>query len=102
VALTDDYTDDPGSTFVELIARVRAHPEWWTFAECRGVNPELFFPERGEGRAEGAAAKAVCALCKVREPCLEYALANGEKSGVWGGVSERDRRRLRSAKCATP
>jgi WhiB family redox-sensing transcriptional regulator len=62
------------------------------FANCLGVDPDLFFPERGASTKE---AKAVCQGCVVREDCLEYALANGEKFGIWGGLSERERRRIR-------
>lgn len=65
---------------------------WQASAACDGLDPELFFPERGESTAK---AKAVCAACPVREQCLEYALTNGEKFGIWGGLSERERRRLR-------
>ena len=62
------------------------------YANCLGVDPDLFFPERGASTRE---AKEVCRGCVVREDCLEYALANGEKFGIWGGLSERERRRLR-------
>ena len=65
---------------------------WQMFANCLGVDPDLFFPERGASTKE---AKAVCQGCVVREDCLEYALANGEKVGIWGGLSERERRRIR-------
>lgn len=65
---------------------------WQEEANCLGVDPDLFFPERGASTRE---AKAVCAGCEVRVDCLEYALANGEKFGIWGGLSERERRRLR-------
>lgn len=61
-------------------------------ANCLGVNPDLFFPERGESTRE---AKQVCATCKVRAECLQYALDNHEKFGIWGGKSERERRRMR-------
>ena len=65
---------------------------WQTKGNCVSVNPDLFFPERGASTRE---AKEVCRGCAVREDCLEYALANGEKFGIWGGLSERERRRLR-------
>jgi WhiB family redox-sensing transcriptional regulator len=65
---------------------------WQERANCLGVDPDLFFPERGASTRE---AKAVCAGCEVREDCLEYALAHGEKFGIWGGLSERERRRVR-------
>jgi WhiB family redox-sensing transcriptional regulator len=67
-------------------------PGWQDFANCLGVDPDLFFPERGASTRE---AKEVCRGCVVREDCLEYALDNGEKFGIWGGMSERERRRLR-------
>jgi hypothetical protein len=56
------------------------------------MDAELFHPNRGE---DTAAAKAVCAECLVRVECLEYALANAEKFGIWGGTSERERRAMR-------
>jgi WhiB family redox-sensing transcriptional regulator len=61
---------------------------------CAQTDPEVFFPEKGGSVRE---AKAVCAGCPVRTPCLEYALAHDERFGVWGGLSERERRRLTSA-----
>ena len=75
--------------------RATEEPEdqsWQDFANCLGVDPDLFFPERGASTKE---AKEVCRGCVVREDCLEYALANGEKFGIWGGMSERERRRIR-------
>jgi WhiB family redox-sensing transcriptional regulator len=65
---------------------------WSTRAKCRGVDPDLFFPERGESTDP---AKAVCMACPVQGPCLEHALTQPEKFGIWGGLSERERRRLR-------
>jgi WhiB family redox-sensing transcriptional regulator len=65
---------------------------WQDEANCLGVDPDLFFPERGASTRE---AKEVCRGCVVRLDCLEYALTNGEKFGIWGGLSERERRRLR-------
>jgi WhiB family redox-sensing transcriptional regulator len=62
------------------------------FGNCLGVDPDLFFPERG---ASVKAAKEVCRGCVVQEDCLEYALEKGEKFGIWGGMSERERRRIR-------
>jgi len=70
----------------------RPTPPWQRNANCMGVDPDLFFPERGASTRE---AKEVCRGCVVREDCLEYALANGEKFGIWGGLSERERRRIR-------
>jgi WhiB family redox-sensing transcriptional regulator len=65
---------------------------WMDEANCLGCDPELFFPERGASCVE---AKAVCFGCAVRVECLEFALAVGEKHGIWGGLSERERRRVR-------
>jgi WhiB family transcriptional regulator, redox-sensing transcriptional regulator len=83
----------------ELIQVVRSEPDaeedgqrWQERANCLGVDPDLFFPERGASTRE---AKAVCRSCEVRVDCLEYALAHGEKFGIWGGLSERERRRVR-------
>lgn len=65
---------------------------WQDDANCLGVDPDLFFPERGASTRE---AKEVCRACSVKTQCLEYALVNGEKFGIWGGMSERERRRIR-------
>jgi WhiB family redox-sensing transcriptional regulator len=81
---------------LEDITEVDAEGRAWQFrANCMGVDPDLFFPERGASTRE---AKEVCRGCVVREDCLEYALANGEKFGIWGGLSERERRRIRRAR----
>ncbi len=71
---------------------------WQLLANCLGVNPDLFFPERGASTRE---AKEVCKACVVREECLEYAIVNSEKFGIWGGMSERERRRVRRARGLT-
>lgn len=62
---------------------------------CVGADPDLFFPDRGESLEP---AKKICADCIVQEECLEYALELGERFGVWGGTSERERRRIRRAR----
>ena len=84
------------SNLAALVAAHRAanrgERRWQENANCLGVDPDLFFPERGASTRE---AKAVCRGCEVREDCLEYALAHGEKFGIWGGLSERERRRVR-------
>lgn len=64
---------------------------WRQKAACRGVDPDIFYPVSDD---DAEAAKAICATCPVREACLEYALANRERDGVWGGATERERRRL--------
>lgn len=65
---------------------------WHELALCAQTDPEAFFPEKGGSTRE---AKRVCSGCEVRKDCLEYALANDERFGIWGGMSERERRRLK-------
>ena len=65
---------------------------WQERALCAQTDPEAFFPEKGGSTRE---AKRVCATCEVREECLQYALANDERFGIWGGLSERERRKLK-------
>lgn len=68
---------------------------WMDDAACRGLDPELFFAEgTGGGKMTAKEARAVCQRCVVRAECLEYALDRREKFGMWGGLSERERRRL--------
>jgi WhiB family transcriptional regulator, redox-sensing transcriptional regulator len=69
-------------------------PAWHADAACRGRGTAVFFPGRGQNTA-CANAKAVCAGCPVRDECLDAALTHGELAGIWGGTSERERRRLR-------
>jgi WhiB family redox-sensing transcriptional regulator len=64
---------------------------WRQLAACRGVDPDVFYPVSDD---EADVAKAVCNQCAVRQPCLELALANRERDGVWGGATERERRRI--------
>jgi WhiB family redox-sensing transcriptional regulator len=66
-------------------------PAWYDDALCAQTDAECFFPEKG---SSSAVAKATCSLCPVRAECLDYALDNGERYGIWGGVAERDRRKL--------
>ena len=66
--------------------------DWQERALCAQTDPEAFFPEKGGSTRE---AKKVCASCEVRVECLEYALANDERFGIWGGLSERERRRVK-------
>jgi WhiB family transcriptional regulator, redox-sensing transcriptional regulator len=65
---------------------------WQEQALCAETDPEAFFPEKGGSTRE---AKKICTGCEVKAQCLEYALANDERFGIWGGLSERERRRLR-------
>ena len=80
------------------LAQVVVHPEdvdglgWQDRALCAQTDPEAFFPEKGGSTRE---AKRVCRSCEVRAECLEYALENDERFGIWGGLSERERRRIK-------
>lgn len=65
---------------------------WQEAALCAQTDPEAFFPEKGGSTRE---AKKVCLSCDVRSECLTYALANDERFGIWGGLSERERRKLK-------
>ena len=69
------------------------HPlAWQADALCAETDPEAFFPEKGGSTRD---AKRICDSCEVRQQCLEYALQNDERFGIWGGLSERERRKLR-------
>lgn len=65
---------------------------WQDFANCKGADPDLFFPERGASTRQ---AKSICRECSVRDECLEFAIVSSEKFGIWGGLSERERRKIR-------
>lgn len=64
---------------------------WRQRGACRGLDPEVFYPISDDDADE---AKGICGSCSAREQCLEYALANREADGVWGGATERERRRI--------
>jgi WhiB family transcriptional regulator, redox-sensing transcriptional regulator len=82
------------------LAQVMVRPEdldteelgWQDRALCAQTDPEAFFPEKGGSTRE---AKRVCRSCEVRAECLEFALENDERFGIWGGLSERERRRVK-------
>ena len=64
---------------------------WHQQGACRGLDPEIFYPVTDE---EADRAKMVCGACSVRESCLEPALGSRERDGVWGGATEKERRRI--------
>ena len=66
--------------------------DWQSEGACKGVEPDLFFTERG---VSNQTAKAMCGLCVIKVECLDYAVTNNEAYGVWGGKSERERRKIR-------
>ena len=76
-----------------LAAPARFAARWQELAACRGTDLEVFFPGRGESAGP---ARRVCAACPVRQLCLDYAITNRIAYGIWGGLTERERRALRS------
>ncbi|PNV31903.1 WhiB family transcriptional regulator [Streptomyces sp. DH-12] len=94
-------TDDDHHGTARAAAAVRsalARPIWEE-ALCRTVDPELFFPvgEAGAAAVQTAEAKRICGRCPLTRACREWALSEGEDSGVWGGLSEQERRVMRRA-----
>ena len=68
-------------------------PTWRSRAACTGIDSDIFYPS-SEDEAEADEAKAICATCPVNTVCLEHALSVREKEGVWGGATEKERRRM--------
>ncbi len=66
---------------------------WHTKAACQGLDAQIFYPATDDD-ADAREAKAICGQCTVREACLESALDRREKDGIWGGATERERRRM--------
>jgi WhiB family transcriptional regulator, redox-sensing transcriptional regulator len=83
----------PLPQYRNLSAPARFAARWREQAACCGTDLDLFYPKRGE---TAGPARQVCARCPVRQPCLEYALSNRITHGIWGGLTERDRRELQS------
>ncbi len=86
LSVVPDHTDAPNAGLTpddEL---------WQENALCAQTDPEAFFPEKGGSTRE---AKRICLGCEVKDACLDYALAHDERFGIWGGLSERERRRLK-------
>ena len=82
----------PGVRQVDTSAIDENSLSWQTDSLCAQTDPEAFFPEKGGSTRD---AKKICTSCEVRNQCLEYALATDERFGIWGGLSERERRKLR-------
>jgi len=96
-AVPDDWFVDPVRLGVPGVRRIDVDEDenalaWQTDALCAQTDPEAFFPEKGGSTRD---AKKICGTCEVRAQCLEYALQNDERFGIWGGLSERERRKLR-------
>lgn len=91
------WRDHVALTSSHLLSLTLASDEWRRRSSCRDTNPELFFPVGTTGPAieQIEAAKSVCRSCEVQVQCLEYALETNQDSGIWGGTSEEERRKLR-------
>ena len=84
-------TPNAGPT-IQLASGENMELSWQERSLCAQTDPEAFFPEKGGSTRD---AKKICTSCEVRSECLEYALSNDERFGIWGGLSERERRKLR-------
>ena len=73
-------------------------PDWMDQARCSETDAEAFFPEKGGSTRY---AKKVCMACEVRTDCLEWAIATDQRFGVWGGMSERERRKIKQDRAET-
>ena len=85
-----------------LLSLTIASDEWRRNAACRDTDPDLFFPVGTTGPAieQIENAKAVCRQCDAQRDCLEFAIATNQDSGIWGGLSEEDRRVIRRQRAA--
>jgi WhiB family redox-sensing transcriptional regulator len=91
----DEWVEEEAVHELQLVVSTEAEETEFSWQErslCAQTDPEAFFPEKGGSTRE---AKKVCVGCEVRAECLEYALANDERFGIWGGLSERERRKLK-------
>lgn len=84
------------TTIVDLLG---VRDEWQDRAVCAQTDPEAYFPEKGQSTRS---AKATCKVCEVQPQCLDYAMTRNEPFGVWGGLSERERRKLRLTVAVEP
>ena len=94
-SVPDNWFVDPVALGVPGVRRPEDEEgtlSWQADALCSQTDPEAFFPEKGGSTRD---AKKICSQCEVKAECLEYALSNDERFGIWGGLSERERRRLR-------
>lgn len=87
-----DLSSNLGDTDLTDLFGLPDESGWQERALCAQTDPEAFFPEKGGSTRE---AKKICVGCEVKAECLEYALEHDERFGIWGGLSERERRRLK-------
>ena len=96
-SVPDDWFLDPVRLGVPGVRQQAAEEgenplAWQSDSLCAQTDPEAFFPEKGGSTRD---AKKICSSCEARQRCLDYALENDERFGIWGGLSERERRKLR-------
>jgi WhiB family redox-sensing transcriptional regulator len=90
--LVDGDFDPKDLSIWPLLGIERESERWQDRALCAETDPEAFFPEKGGSTRD---AKRICAGCEVKAECLAYALEHDERFGIWGGMSERERRRAK-------
>ena len=90
------WSDGAAGPLLRIVMSATAeNARWMDLALCREVDPDLFFPEQNDGGDRSTPAKRICMGCDVKAQCLEYALANDERFGIFGGLSERQRREIK-------
>lgn len=94
LTLAKSLSEPASSMVLSLALAFEGEEAWQRDARCLDADPEIFFPEKGGSTKE---AKRICGLCPSKEACLAYALENEERFGIWGGLSENERRRLKRA-----
>jgi WhiB family redox-sensing transcriptional regulator len=92
IEVLDGHSHTSHTSHTSIEAPEADESSWQERALCAQTDPEAFFPEKGGSTRE---AKRVCLSCDVRGECLEYALLHDERFGIWGGLSERERRKLK-------
>lgn len=94
--MSDEVYRAPSLRYTEPAAwDLPERPAWFAQGACLGLDPAMFFPERGE---DTRPAKATCASCDVRQQCLEYSIEEGEDEGIWGGLTANQRRGMRGSR----
>jgi WhiB family redox-sensing transcriptional regulator len=93
------WGENPEQELADLTDLFQSAGDWQEQALCAQVDMDLFFPEKGGSTRE---AKSVCLGCDVKDECLEYAMDHGIRFGIWGGLSEKERRNLRKTTPRAP
>lgn len=83
---------------LDILYRALKDRPWLKHAACRGLETALWHPERGDSPDGTEKAKAICATCPVKKECLDWAVTHYERHGIWGGLNEKERRKLRQSR----